>query len=167
MSHIGHADVSPRAVWPARGVGSDSRAIARQEQRGWEVRSPDAYSTARLAEVLGDIQSLQDLEPDWNLEGARPISRQAMQVASQLVRAVEWASSQQGISWQPPEVGPVPDGSVALTWEGGTRETLMVFRPDQLGVVECISRENRGRSIRQFVSMSDATRLALWTLEGE
>src|SRR5437879_2595181 len=88
----------------------------------------DVRSNGSLSEALQGIAQLQELDEDWDLDGARPIDPQAMQLASQVARSVAELAEQEGANWQPPEIGPVPDGSVAVTWEGSHRDVLMVFR---------------------------------------
>jgi hypothetical protein len=129
-----------------------------------EVPAGDAGSTARLSEALREIAQLQELDEDWDLDGARPIDPQAMQLASGVVRAVEELAAQEGVNWQQPEIGPVPDGSVAVTWEGNDRDTLMVFRPGQAISVECVTQEEGAGPIRRVVPEAEAVRLALWAL---
>jgi hypothetical protein len=121
----------------------------------------------RLAEVLNDLFDLQELGPDWNLEGARPVDQQAIQLAAHLVRSTEESASQQAISWQPPEIGAVPDGSVALTWGGGGRQALIICRPGDTDTVECVTREDNAGPMRQMVSFLEAIRLSLWALGGK
>ena len=80
--------------------------------------------------------------------GLDTIDQQAMQLASRVVRAVEEVTAQEGVNWQTPEIGPVPDGSVAVTWEGSHRDTLMVFRPGQATGVEWRCPARAGRAAR-------------------
>src|SRR6266849_4187812 len=89
----------------------------------------DGRSNGRLSEVLEEIAQLQELDEDWDLDGACPIDPQALRLASRVLRSVAAIAAQEGVNWQPPEIGPVPDGSVAITWEGRQRDTLMLFRP--------------------------------------
>ena len=155
-------------TWPSRGVGSDSMIVIRQEfadVRG--ERAIDSGSATRLAGPLNEILHLQELGPNWNLDGARPIAGSAVTSAANLLRSVEESAFQQGVAWEAPEIGPVPDGGVALTWEGGTRETLMICHPGEPNAVECIHREAGGRSVRQVLPMLEAVRLALWTLDND
>ena len=129
-----------------------------------EVATGDVPSNGELSEALEEIAQLQELDEDWDLDGARPIDPQAMQLASQVARSVAELAEQEGVNWQPPEIGPVPDGSVAITWEGGQRDVLMVFRPGQTASVECVTQEEGAGPVRQVVSEAEAVRLALWAL---
>jgi hypothetical protein len=123
--------------------------------------------TDQLLEALNEIEKVQELEEDWDLDGARRIDPEAIRLASRLVRSVEELAWQEGVRWQMPEIGPVPDGSVALTWEGSGRQTLMVFRPGEATAVECVTREEGNPPVRQFVSEAEAGRLALWALSDQ
>jgi hypothetical protein len=73
-------------------------------------------------------------------------------------------AAQEGVNRQQPEIGPVPDGSVAVTWEGSHQAALMVFRPGQAIRVECVTQGAGSRLIRQVMSETEAVRLALWAL---
>ncbi len=128
------------------------------------ITEPDTRSAARLTEALNQISQLQELDDDWDLDGAHRIDPEAIQAASRLLRGVEEIAWQGDVPWQPPEIGPAPDGSVALTWEGGIRQALMVFRPGQSTRVECITREKGIQPVRQVVSEAEAIPLALWAL---
>lgn len=124
----------------------------------------DGRSNGSLSEALNEVARLQELDENWDLDGARPIDPQAMQLASHVVRSVEEMAALEGVNWEQPEIGPVPDGSVAVTWEGSRRDALMVFRPEQTASVECVTQEEGTGPIRQVVSEAEAVRLALWTL---
>jgi hypothetical protein len=128
------------------------------------VTEPKIRPTARLTEVLNQIAQLQELDDDWDLDGAHGIDPEAIRLASRLVRDVEEVAWQADVPWQPPEIGPVPDGSVALTWEGSIRQALMVFRPGQSTRVECITREEGKQPVRQVVAETEAVQLALSAL---
>jgi hypothetical protein len=148
-----------------RGVSKAAVTLVKQQQdRLLEPRSPDVDSTERLTESLNDICRLVELEDDWDLDGARRIDMDAVRLASQMVLAVELAIGREGVQWQPPEIGPAPDGSIAMRWDGGVRQTLMVFRPGQTSSVECVTREQGRRPIREVVPVVDAVALALWAL---
>src|SRR5260370_33600025 len=90
------------------------------------VTEPEIRATARLTEALNQISQLQELDDDWDLDGAHRIDPEAIQVASRLLRGVEEIAWQGDVPCPPPEIGPGPDGSVALTWERATRQTRMV-----------------------------------------
>jgi hypothetical protein len=121
-------------------------------------------STRSLYEALNEIAQLQELDERWDMDGARSIDPQAMRLATRVVRSFAKLVEQERVNWQPPEIGPVPDGSVAVTWEGGRREVMMVFRPGQTASVECVTQEEGAGPIRQVVSEAEAVRLALWAL---
>lgn len=124
-------------------------------------------SSARLAEALAELSRLQELGEDWDLDGARPIDHETIQIASGFVRSVAEAAREQGVAWEVSEVGPVPDGSVALTWEGTGRQTLMIFRPRPSTGVECVTRKEGAKPVRHVVPESEAVPLALWALGGK
>jgi hypothetical protein len=134
------------------------------------VRYPEATSEAPvipgLAELLDEIARLHELDEDWDLDGSRRIDSEALLLANRVARLVAETAVQETRSWQPPEVGPVPDGSVALTWEGDHRETLMLFRPGQSATVECVTREKSAPPVRHEAPERQAVRLALWALGG-
>src|SRR5260370_18605258 len=83
------------------------------------VTEPEIRATAGLTDALHQISQLQELDDDWDLDGARRIDPEAIRLASRLVRGGEEIAWQDDVPSQPPEVCPVPAGSVALTWEGG------------------------------------------------
>ena len=128
------------------------------------LAEPDVRSAARLTEVLSQLSQLQELDDDWDMDGAHRIDQEAIGLASRLVRQVEEMAQRVDMPWQSPEIGPVPDGSVALTWEGDARQTLMVFRPGKSTTVECITKEEGIQPARQIVSETEAVQLALWAL---
>jgi hypothetical protein len=105
------------------------------------------------------------LEADWDLEGAPPIDRTALETAAQIVQLVESSAWRQGLNWQPPVVGPDPDGGIDLVWEGVSRRALLTARPQQDLTVECVTREGDAPPIRQTVSIADAVNQALWALD--
>jgi hypothetical protein len=154
VSTVAQPEIKPRViVYPPRGVSSAAQTLLNQQQaRIWEIRTPDVNSTARLTESLNEIVRLLELEDDWNLEGARRIDLGATRLVSRLVRSIELAVRQGGTHWQAPEVAPVPDGSVALTWDGDNRQILMVCRPGETSTVECIFRERGRRPFRAYPS---------------
>ena len=78
---------------------------------------PDTFIKAHVSETIDSILQLQALEDDWDLDGAQPIDPLAIELAAQFVRSIGEQTEQEGLSWPPPSVGPVADGSVALTWD--------------------------------------------------
>ncbi len=72
-----------------------------------------------MSETVNTILQLQELDDDWDLDGAQPIDPMAIELAARFVRSIGELSKQEGLSWQTPSVGPVSDGSVALTWDAG------------------------------------------------
>jgi hypothetical protein len=128
---------------------------------------PDAGSTPELTELLDELSRLQELDEDWDLDGAHRIDEEAIRSAAWLVRMVEKTARQRGLPWSPPEIGPVPDGSVALTWEGDGRQTLTILRSGHASTVECVVKEEGASPIRQVVPRPEAVRVALWALGGE
>jgi hypothetical protein len=120
-----------------------------------------------VSETVNTILKLRELEDDWDLDGARPIDPMAIELAARFVRSIGELAKQEGLSWQTPSVGPVSDGSVALTWDVGARQTLTIFRPQQLPLVVCVTREKGetgGRPVRQVVQSEEGARLVLWAL---
>jgi hypothetical protein len=120
-----------------------------------------------VSETVNTILKLRELEDDWDLDGARPIDPMAIELAARFVRSIGELAKQEGLSWQTPSVGPVSDGSVALTWDVGARQTLEIFRPQQLPLVVCVTREKvetGGRPVRQVVQSEEGARLVLWAL---
>ena len=142
------------------------RGMDSVKKRSHSMSKPAVVLGARASGVLNEIGQLRELDEDWDLDGARPIDPQAIRLAARVVRSVEESAAQEGASWQPPESGPVPDGSVAVTWEGSRRQVLMVLRPGQAAEVECVSREEGAAPVRQIVPEAAAIRLALWALGG-
>jgi hypothetical protein len=122
------------------------------------------HSAARAAEALEEIETYLTLDSDWDLEGARPIDREAAALAAQIVRLVEESAGKQGVSWQTPVVGPDPDGGIDLVWRSDDRQALIMARPDHSQSVECVTKEAGGPPLRQTVSVADAIRFALWAL---
>lgn len=154
--------------WSPRGVSQSARVLSAQERDWiWEIRTPDVRSTTRITESLDEIARQEELEDDWDLDGALPIGTGAIRLASQLVRTVDEIAWQEGLSWHPPEIGPVPDGSIALTWEGSIRQTLIICHPHQSPTIECVTVEEGVPPIRQIVSIAEAARLVLWALRSQ
>ncbi len=153
----------PHAPTPP-GVSQEAIRLNEESERNWGVQSPDTRLKARVAETINEILQLQDLEDDWDLEGAQQIDQRAILLAALFVQTIGKAVRQEGVSWQSPRVGPVSDGSVVLTWTAGERQALTIFRPSRLASVVCVTREGDGRPARSIVTIQDATRLVLQTL---
>jgi len=148
------------------GFSQEARSLNEERGRNWEDQSPDTRIKARVAETINEILQLQALEDDWDLDGAQPIDLLAIQLAALFVDSVGQAIRQEGLSWQTPSVGPVSDGSVALTWDGGARQTMTIFRPSRLALVVCVTRERGSGPVRQIVTGQEAARRVLWALSG-
>jgi hypothetical protein len=94
--------------------------------------------TASVAEVLAELDEYRSLEADWDLEGAEPIDPESHRLARTIVEAVASRSGPAEVPWQRHDTAPGPDGSVMLTWEGNDRHVLMIARPGEPDIVECI-----------------------------
>jgi hypothetical protein len=128
---------------------------------------PVSQYDASVAEVLEEISEYQDLKPDWDSEGALPISQQATRLAAWLVQMVALSARHQGVSWQAPVVGPNADGGINLEWESKGRQLLVIVRPEQQPVVECVIAEEGNPPRRLQVSVWDSIDQALWAINGE
>ena len=124
------------------------------------------YDTS-VAEVLKEIGEYQKLPADWDAEGALPVSQEAAWLAAWLVQIVALSAKQQGISWQPPVVGPNADGGINLEWEGGGRQLFLMIRPEQLPSVECVTEELGVPPRRHTLSAWDTIDLILWVIRSE
>ena len=92
---------------------------------------PVSQYDASVAEVLKEIGEYQSLKADWNSEGALAVSPEAAHLAAWLVQMVALSARHQGVSWQPPVVGPSADGGINLEWDGADRQLLVMVRPGQ------------------------------------
>jgi hypothetical protein len=128
----------------------------------------DSFPTSRydasVAEVLNEIRTFQGLEADWDSEEAFPMSSEAIRLACLIVQMVAREARNQRVSWQPPGVGPNPDGGIDLEWEGGSRRVLMIIRPVEPPSVECIVEEVGSQPRREMLSAWDAFDRALWAI---
>lgn len=70
------------------------------------------YPRARKRAILDEIESLSNLEENWDLEGAAPISAEAIAAAMQLINVI-------GGFTQMPDVSPNPNGTISLSWNWG------------------------------------------------
>jgi hypothetical protein len=117
-----------------------------------------------VAEVLKEIDAYEHLPADWDAAGALPISPEAARLAAWLVQRVAHSARHQGISWQPPVVGPNADGGINLEWEGEGRQLFVMIRPGQPPFVECVTEEAGAPSRRQTLSLWDTIDPALWAI---
>lgn len=166
MSCLAIVDCYPASDLTPSGVSEESTHLREQREQNWNHQSSDAHIKAAIAETINEILQLQELEDDWDLDGAQPVDPLAIGLAARFVHTVGETIRQEGLSWEVPSVGPVADGSVALTWNAGARQALAIFRPSQLALVVCVTREVGSRPIRQVLSARDAIRRVVWALCG-
>ena len=106
----------------------------------------------------------QELEADWDAEGALPVSPDVSHLATWLVQMVALSAKHQKVAWQPPVVGPSADGGINLEWESAERQLLVMIRPGQPHLAECIIQEAGSPPRRRIVSVWDAIDQALWAI---
>jgi len=123
--------------------------------------------TASVAEVLAELDEYRSLEADWDLEGAEPIDPESLRLARTIVEAVASRSGPAEAPWQRPDTAPGPDGSVMLTWEENDRHVLMIARPGEPDIVECILQEATSPPQRRMLPLVEAVDRALWALSGK
>jgi hypothetical protein len=128
---------------------------------------PVSRYDASVAEVLKEIGEYENLPADWDAEGALPVSPEAGRLAAWLVQMVALSARHQGISWQPPVVGPNADGGINLEWESEGRQLFVMIRPGQQPFVECVTEEVGVSPRRQTLSAWDTMDLALWAISGQ
>jgi hypothetical protein len=117
------------------------------------------YDTS-LADVLNEIEEYAKLGPNWDSEGALPISAESTRLAAWLVQLVAHTARHRSISWRPPVVGPNADGGINLEWSREGRQVLMLIRPGQL-LVEGIIEQSGCRPTRKMFTVWDAIDEAL------
>jgi hypothetical protein len=127
---------------------------------------PVSQYDASVAEVLQAIEEYQKLGPDWDSEGALPISEEAAHLAVWLVQMVALSAKHQRVSWQAPVAGPNADGGINLEWESKGRRLLVIARPGQVPVVECVIEEDGEAPRRLQASVWDCIDHALWAMSG-
>ncbi len=128
---------------------------------------PVSRYDASVAEVLKEIGEYQSLPADWDAEGALPISQESARLAAWLVQMVALSAKYQGISWQPPIVGPNADGGMNLEWEGDGRQLFVMITPGQQPFVECVTEERGASPRREILSAWDTIDLILWALRAD
>jgi hypothetical protein len=128
---------------------------------------PVAQYDSSVAEVLKEIDEYQKLGPDWDSEGALPISEEATRLAVWLVQMVALSARHQGVPWQAPVAGPNADGGINLEWESKGRQLLVIIQPGQLPIVECVIEEGGKAPRRLQASVWETIDHALWAISGQ
>jgi hypothetical protein len=128
---------------------------------------PISRYDASVAEVLNEIADYQQLQADWDAEGALPVAQVAARLAAWLVQMVALTSRHQGVSWQAPVAGPNADGGINLEWEGADRGLFVMIQPGERQFVECIIEEAGKQPRRETLSVWDTIDLALWAMGSE
>jgi len=87
----------------------------------WWQKSADWFR-----ECENNIYKLQELEPNWNSYGAKPVSFKSIQLTGEIIYEL---SKMSGISC--PRIGASPTGNVVLSWEWNdfTRELEIEIDP--------------------------------------
>jgi hypothetical protein len=127
---------------------------------------PVSQYDASVAEVLKEIDEYQKLGPDWDSEGALPISEEAAHLAVWLVQMVALSAKHQRVSWQAPVAGPNADGGINLEWESKGRRLLVIVLPGQVPDVECVIEEDGIAPRGLQASVWDSIDHALWAMSG-
>lgn len=125
---------------------------------------PLSQYDASVAEVLNEIAGYQELEADWDAEGALPVSPEVSHLATWLVQMVALSAKHQKAAWQPPLVGPSADGGINLEWESAGRQLLVMIRPGHPHLAECIIHEAGSPPRRRIASVWEAIDQALWAI---
>lgn len=120
-----------------------------------------------LAAALNEIAALRELEEDWDVQGAMAVHPTAIALASSVVTLAYAAAQRASGDWRAPNVGPLSDGGVGLTWGREGRRLFMICRPGDSRWITCVTKEGRGRPFKQMRSIDMAARLAVWAISDE
>jgi len=112
-------------------------------------RESPTFRLSRVEAVIEDSRRLLDLQDNWDGEGAHVICHETWQRAVEfLARNARWLWDRNQFVIEPPDITPVPDGSVDLHWDKPSHELLINIPPDKNAMAGFYG-DDRGRiSIR-------------------
>ena len=94
---------------------------------------------ARLEKVIKEItdsKQILELQEDWDLSGAKAIKREiwlaAVKILAKYARYVLFEFS---VIIQPPEINPVPNGTIDLSWRTKNARFLMNIKDQNTGII--------------------------------
>lgn len=144
MSSIAPA-CEPFSLRPERNWGVDRRLTADEWIRPrkasalvevllWSAEQPQLKrvqsTSSELEQAIEKSRWILALAPDWDDDGAKPISEACWAAATALLRRTsESVKRRQGLELIPPVISPCADGSLDLLWRNGAFKLLVNIQP--------------------------------------
>ncbi|MGI8855054.1 MAG: hypothetical protein ACR2JW_04835 [Thermomicrobiales bacterium] len=110
-----------------------------------------------MADAIAQLRGFARLEPDWNSYGAKPVSRDAISVATDLLTHIARIAQA-----RPDFVAPLANGGVQLEWSGAAAEIAVRVSPDQ--TLAYLSTEGGAHTEEHDVPLDEVVRLVVQTL---
>ena len=110
-----------------------------------------------VADAIEQLRGFARLEPDWNSYGAKPVSRVAIGVATDLLMQVARIAQA-----RPDFVAPLASGGVQLEWSGAAADIQVRVSPDQ--TLAYLVTEGSAHTEQHDVPLNEVVRLVIQTL---
>ena len=92
---------------------------------------------AGLADIVSSSRFMLHLEPDWNGEGANPISRDTyLRTLEFLKTNMAWATTEDGRQFPLPRIMPGVNGNVDLVWKSNDTIIIIRFKEDEYNTAD-------------------------------
>ncbi|MHB2019150.1 MAG: hypothetical protein ACYCW6_19555 [Candidatus Xenobia bacterium] len=158
--------MTPTLVAPIPSTTSTTSGISPEEARiqgeALQIfqRSLPQESAAR--ETLDRVLALSKLPEGWDGEDAVAPIGTVVETAARIVLQSAFRTQESSLSWISPDVGPNPDGEIALCWRAPERQVLVIVKSKPEIV---LVRQSTGVTPTRIVTDLDATVAAIvWVL---